>query len=100
MEQPENNRYILHLLYANTIKRGGEMDFEYGRITGRAGGVEVIEDLMPIYDVNVEFLTDKKIKYIKLQPENKTVEFCQKNGQLKFKVDNLLCHQMVILCKN
>lgn len=97
MDQAENNRCILHLLYANTIKRGGEMNLESGTISGRAGSIEIIEDLMPIYDIDIELLTNKKIKSVNLQPENKPVEFTQGNNQLKFTVEKLLCHQMIEL---
>src|SRR5690606_17227759 len=38
-EQKDHNRYVNHLLYASPVKRGN--------------GIEVIEDITPIYDVEV-----------------------------------------------
>ncbi len=31
MEQETEKRYVLHLLYANTINRGGEMNLSVGK---------------------------------------------------------------------
>ena len=96
MDQPESDRYILHLLYANTIKRGGEMELE-SAYPEKTQSVEIIEDLIPIYDVKLELTTEKKIKSIKLQPVNKTMDFNQENCEIKFKIDKLLSHQMIEL---
>lgn len=89
-----DNKYILHLLYANTIKRGGEMDLEtaYG---GRTKSIEVINELMPIYDIDIELKLDGKVKSAILQPQGKAISFSQEEGKLKLKLDKFLCHQMI-----
>lgn len=83
MEQKQENRYVNHLLYACPVKRGN--------------GIEVIEDILPVYDVNVEIKVPRKINNIYLAPEMTKVSFVQDNESVKYKVDKLLCHQMVVL---
>ena len=96
MQQDQKNRYILHLLYANTIKRGGEMDLEtaYG---GKTKSIEIIEDLLPIYDIDITLNVNQKIKSVVLQPQNQPVHFSQNNEQVIFRVQRLKCHQIVVL---
>lgn len=45
MEQSGNSRYVLHLLYANTVLRGAH--------AAGFGPVEVVEELNPLYDISV-----------------------------------------------
>ena len=59
MHQKKENRTILHLLYANTVLRGGNMNFSGGNIKSR-GAVEVIEDLTTLHDISLDVLLDKK----------------------------------------
>lgn len=89
-----DNKYILHLLYANTIKRGGEMDLEtaYG---GKTKSIEVINELLPIYDIDIELKLDGTVKSAILQPQGKAISFSQEGGKLKLKLDKFLCHQMI-----
>ena len=81
-EQPEKNRYALHLLYATPIRRGN---------------VTVIEDLPDIYNTPVKIKTDKKIKKVYLAPENKKVKFKQKDGYVTFTVDEFNMHTIAVL---
>ncbi len=94
MNKPSENRYILHLLYANTIKRGGQMNVESGSITGRAGNIEVIEDLNSLHDIEVKLLLAGKVKSVVLQPQGQKIDYETKDKAIKFKLNNLLCHQM------
>lgn len=79
----QENRYINHLLYAVPVKRGLN--------------VEVIEDIMPVYDISVELRLDKTIKRVYLAPQNVDIEFTQENGIVRYIVDKIDCHQMVVL---
>ena len=99
MKKNSENCFVLHLLYANPIKRGGEMDVETD-YSGKTNSIEVIEDLLPIHNIDVELKIENTIKSVTLQPQNKAVTFTQKNGLLTFKVEKLLCHQMIELLKN
>ena len=85
-EQVDNNRLVLHSLYATPIKRGsGERS------------VEVIEDLIPLYDIDFSIKTNKPIKSIKLVPQNQTIPFEVKDGKVSFTVPKIYCSQITVL---
>lgn len=78
----QKDRYICHLLYASPVKRGN--------------GVEVIEDIIPLYNVQLSVRTDKKPNRVYLAPQNEDVEFTYENGRADMTVNKLECHQMVV----
>lgn len=81
MEQ--EGRYINHLLYAVPVRRGK--------------GTEIIEDILPVYNTEVELRLQKKINKVYLAPQMREIAFEQKDDVVKFKVDEFECHQMVVL---
>ncbi len=83
MEQKAEKRLINHLLYASPVRRGK--------------GVEVIEDILPVYDTKVKIKTDKDIKKVYLAPQKTEIPFTAENGTVSFVVDKFECHQMVVL---
>jgi hypothetical protein len=93
MLQAANQRYMLHLLFALPQKRGAD------RSTWNEGkhSVELIEDLFPLYDVQVEVRVSHAVKSVKLAPSGQELEFTPIEGGVKFTVPKLLCHQMVEL---
>lgn len=82
-DQPEQSRYVLHALYATPVKRGN--------------GIEVIEDLVPIYHTTFEIKTDKQIKRVTAVPQNTEIPFTCENGVCKFAIDKFACSQIVTL---
>jgi hypothetical protein len=97
MNQPAENRLIMHLLYANTINRGGKMHMEGGNMNRETGSIEVIEELMPLNDVEVSVkLPEFKVNKITLEPQGKPLEYKESNGVISFKLDSFTCHQMVV----
>lgn len=83
MEQKEQKRFINHLLYASPVKRGKN--------------IEIIEDIIPIYDVNVELKVEREIKKVYLTPQNTELKFEQSGNVVKYIIPKLECHQMVVL---
>ena len=81
MRQPEESRDILHLLSANPCKRGQ--------------GVEVIEDLIPLYEVDVAVKRQHKPSAVTLQPEGVPLSFDYRDGCVHCLVPKVLCHQMI-----
>ena len=79
----QEGRYINHLLYASPVRRGKD--------------IEVIEDILPVLDTNVELKIPEKIKNVYLAPQRKAIDFTQDGDKVKFKVDKFECHQMVVL---
>ena len=90
MEQSASSRSVLHLLYANTVLRGGS-------IRGCAP-IEVIEELTPLSSLRVTVRPEKPVASVRLVPDGAALAFeRQANGSIAFTVPALLCHQMVEL---
>ncbi len=83
VEQPAQKRFVAHLLYANTLLRGGN--------------VEVIEELNPLHDIALTLRLPRRIKSVRLVPENIALDFTTTTGGVSFVVPKLLCHQMIEL---
>ncbi|MCU6707884.1 beta-galactosidase trimerization domain-containing protein [Paenibacillus sp. J5C_2022] len=84
MEQPEERRYVNHLLYAVPVKRGD--------------GVEVIEDIVPLCNIEVEVKLPAETKRIYLAPEMTELPYVQHaEGRVSYTLPKLECHQMIVL---
>ena len=79
----QKGRLILHLLYASPVKRGQ--------------GVEVIEDIIPLYNIEVKLKTDKRVRNIRLEPRHEELPFIQEGDTVCFTVPRLENHQMAVL---
>ncbi|WP_170311616.1 beta-galactosidase trimerization domain-containing protein [Vallitalea okinawensis] len=82
-DQPNAKRYIIHLLHYVPIKR--------------AKLLEIIEDIYPLYDIEISLKLDHPIKEIRLQPENLSVAFELSDKRLHFHVDRFEGHQLIEL---
>ena len=78
----EGNRLILHLMYANPIKRGD---------------TNVIEDIIPLYNIPVSLKADRDISRVYLAPENEDIEFAVANGRVSFTVPKVEMNQIVVV---
>ena len=83
MDQKDSSRYVSHILYASPVKRGK--------------GIEVIEDIIPVYNVEMTYKTEKKIKNAYLAPQMQKLEFTENDGKISLTVPKLDCHQMIVL---
>jgi hypothetical protein len=95
--QPSERRYVLHLLYANTISRGGAMNLSGGNLSGSGQTIEVIEDLLPLGAIEVSLANMPPISKATLEPQGCEISLDQQGGRLKLQVDGFTCHQMVVL---
>ncbi|CAN7704095.1 beta-galactosidase trimerization domain-containing protein [Paenibacillus sp. LjRoot153] len=82
-DQPEENRLVNHLLYATPIRRGKT--------------IEVIEDIVPLYDVQVSVRTSKHVKNVYMAPQMTTLTFRHEDQTVFYTVPRLECHQMVVI---
>lgn len=97
MHQPEEKRYVLHLLYATPIARGGQMNLSGGTVSQAGISIEVIEDLCPLKDVSVSLHVPEKIQTITRVPDNVQCEFSSEGELLSFSLDEFTCHAMIEL---
>ncbi len=97
MHQPAEKRYVLHLLYANTVNRGGKMDLYGGTIVTETRGVEVIEDLTPLANVKVRVNPGCDVKKVTLEPQGTEIAWESNAGYVELTVNEFTCHQMIVL---
>jgi hypothetical protein len=85
MEQPAEQRFINHLLYASPVKRGS--------------GVEVIEDILPVYDTRVTLRLERAVKNVYLAPQMEPLPFelDAAGTTVTYTLPRLECHQMIVI---
>lgn len=81
--QEQDSRYIHHLLYATPVRRGLQM--------------EVIEDIVPLYDIQVQIQLSEAVTTVYLAPQRTSIDFVQDGMSLRFQVPRVECHQMVVI---
>ena len=82
IHQPHCSRYCLNLLYAAPVKRGL---------------AEVIEDILPIYNIGVELDVPQTIKRAYLPLTGEELPLRRENGKTCICVPKLECHAAVVL---
>ncbi len=96
-EQPAKQRYVLHLLYANTVNRGDYVQFSDEDYVRNGTPVEVIEELMPLHDVKIKVTVPNAIKQVTLEPQGTPLNVTRNNDALTLELDEFTCHQMIAL---
>jgi hypothetical protein len=81
--QPEERRWVLHLLYYVPERRCEQYD--------------VIEDVVPLHDVAVSVRTGRAPSAVSLVPEGEAIPFEQQGACAQFTVPRIDGHQMVEL---
>lgn len=80
MEDSEADRLIVHALYASPVRRGAD--------------TEIIEDIIPLYNIAVSVRTDRAPKSVRLVPEGEELPFAYENGRVSFTIPKIDCWQM------
>ncbi|MBN1293893.1 MAG: beta-galactosidase trimerization domain-containing protein [Candidatus Latescibacteria bacterium] len=83
MHQGSKNRYILHLLYTVPSHRGENID--------------VIEDVVPIYNIPCKIRLEKQPETVYLAPSMEDLDYNWSDGTLYFVVPELYRHAMVVI---
>ena len=82
LKQADKNRYCVNMVYASPVKRGF---------------VEIIDEILPIYNIKTEIKVDEKIKRVYDPISGKDLPFTLSDGVCTFTVDELNCHKTVVL---
>ncbi len=77
------NSKVIHLLYVTPVRRGTD--------------TEIIEDIIPVYDITVSVSSDKCPDSVYLAPSLEKLDFDYNNGRIEFKVAKVENHQMVVI---
>ena len=81
-EQTARKRTVLHLLHYIPIRRSK---------------IDIIEDVIPIYNVPISVRADKTIQTVKLAPSGDAIDFDIADGRINFIVAEIRGHQMIEL---
>jgi len=81
--QPTHNRLVLHVLHYIPERRGRDFD--------------VIEDVIPIYDMPVSVRVEGQVSTVGLVPQGEGLEFEQAGGRVEFVIPEVAGQQMVEL---
>ncbi len=76
----KENRLLVHTLYASPVKRGEN--------------TEIIEDILPVYNIDISVKSDEAPKSVRLVPENVNLEYVYKDGRINFTVPKIDCWQI------
>lgn len=82
-DQAARNRLVLHLLHYIPIRRSQQID--------------IIEDIIPLYDVPISVRADRAINAVNLAPTGEALDFSQAAGRIAFTVPRINGHQMIEL---
>jgi len=81
-DQPARSRAVLHLLHYIPIRRSN---------------IDIIEDVIPVYNIPVSVRADKNIASVKLAPSGEAVDFETVDDRINFTVAEINGHQMIEL---
>jgi hypothetical protein len=80
-EQPDKNRYVVHLLNYVPERRGNAFD--------------VLEDVFPIFDLRANLKVPGKVRKITAVPQGRNISFRQSGNRVNFTLAELNGHQMI-----
>ncbi len=95
--QENENRYVLHLLHAPTIARGGTLDDPGRLLSHPPQPLEVVEDLIPIGPVKVSLRLPEKVTEARLVPTGRRLKLTRSKGRVTLQIPRFDCHTMVEL---
>ncbi|MBE2205621.1 MAG: hypothetical protein IAE94_14910 [Chthoniobacterales bacterium] len=95
--QKSSGRHILHLLFANTISRGGTMNLSGGTVSSSGLTLEVIEELLPLRNTRVALRGMPDVRRVTLEPGGRAIAFSKSDNGVEFTIEEFTCHQMVVL---
>jgi len=79
----QTQRLVVHLLHYIPVRSNQTID--------------VIEDIIPLYDINLQLRSDQPIEKVTLVPEQQELQFHQEEGYVNFAVPVIKGHQMICL---
>ena len=80
-EQEKKNRIILHMLHYIPERRGVDFD--------------IIEDVIPLYNIKVSVKLAGKVNSVTLVPQNEAIPFKLHNQRIEFNLNEVRGHQMI-----
>ena len=100
MDQPEQNRSVLHLLYASKIQRGAALTMAGGNNQNNGARdtkpIEVIEELLPLVDIQVTVGVPGVVSAT-LEPGGRPADVTITDKDVRVRLPQFTCHEMIVL---
>jgi len=90
MHQPQEHRFVLHLMHAAPSLRGSPQ----GEV---ARSVEVIEDIVPLQDIRCSLRLPRRVRKARLVPQGLDIPIRLQKGRTQIEVPTVAGHQMIEL---
>jgi hypothetical protein len=74
---------VIHIVFANTVKRGQ--------------GIEVIEDIVPLHQTDMDVRAHGIVKKVSLLPNQQEIAFMQTGDRVRFTIDKFRIHCAVLI---
>lgn len=97
MDQPGEDRYVLHLLYASMRPAGADVVLSPEGYVTRGMSVDVIDDLPALHGTGISLALPREVKRVTLEPQGRELPFEKTGSGIELTVDEFACHQMVAL---
>jgi hypothetical protein len=81
--QPDQSRWVLHLMYYVPERRCEQFD--------------IVEDVVPLYDVETSVRTDYPVRSVRCVPDGEELSFTMQGHRVTFAVPEVRGHQMIEL---
>lgn len=82
-KQTTENRWVVHLLHYIPERRSEDID--------------IIEDVIPLYDIKVSLKVPGEVKEVKCVPEGQSLKYETKGNRIEFVLPRLMGHQMIAI---
>jgi hypothetical protein len=63
----------------------------------KRGEAEIIEDIVPVYNIPFEINVKENIKSVYMPLRNEKIPFTRSDGKLKFTLPEINCHETIVL---
>ena len=93
MEQPDHERLLLHLLFAQTQLRGAGLPYPDGRMLQ----LEILEDAVPIHDVDCTLRLPHRPRRVSSAYTGRPLDFRYEEGCLTFTVPTVSIHELIVI---
>lgn len=83
MEQPDQNRRVLHLLHYIPQRKSDTMD--------------IVDDRIPLHELAIELQAPRPVQAVRCVPQDEAIPFEVREGAVRFRVPKVDGHQMVAI---
>jgi hypothetical protein len=97
--QPDESRYLLHLLHATPIQRGAAVKLQGGNAVA-SQPIQIIEDLLPLQDIQLKLHHLPAIQQATDTETGEVLNISTADASVELAVNKMICHKIISLDTN